>query len=71
MFVDVDSKEAASVWVAEFQSYSKSTMPQTRGYDIKGNRVLFREIRHCLHSHEVKKKQGRNTTVKRSQSLRA
>ena len=44
MFVDVDSKEAASVWVAEFQSYSKSTMPQTRGYDIKENHILFQKI---------------------------
>ncbi|CAG8747131.1 8318_t:CDS:2, partial [Funneliformis caledonium] len=52
IFVDVGSKEAASEWIAEFQSYSKSTMPQTRGYDIKGNRVLFREKRHCLHSYE-------------------
>ena len=43
IFVDVGSKEAASEWIAEFQSYSKTMMPQTRGYDIKGNRVLFQE----------------------------
>ena len=71
MFVDVDSKEAASEWVTEFQSYSKTTMTQTKGYGIKENRVLFREKRHCIHSHEVKKKQGKNTLIKRPQSLQA
>ncbi len=70
-FVNVDSKEAASEWIAKFQCHSKTTMPQTRGYDIKGNRVLFREKRHCLHSHEVKKKQGKNVITKHLQSLRA
>ena len=43
VFVDVDSKEAASEWIVKFQCHSKTTMPQTRGYDIKGNQVLFRE----------------------------
>ncbi len=70
-FVNVDSKEVASEWIAKFQCHSKTMMSQTRGYDIKGNRVLFREKRHCLHSHEVKKKQGKNVITKHLQSLRA
>ncbi len=43
VFVNVDSKEAASEWVAKFQCHSKMMMSQTRGYDIKGNWILFRE----------------------------
>ncbi|RIB19615.1 hypothetical protein C2G38_2181335 [Gigaspora rosea] len=42
-------------------------MPNTRGYTINGHRVLFRKKRHCIHSHEVKKKQG-NVQTKRPQS---
>ena len=45
-------------------------MPETRGYKITGNRVLFRELRHCIHSHQVKKKQG-NRVTKRPHSSRA
>ena len=45
-------------------------MPKTRGYTINGHRVLFRKKRHCIHSHEVKKKQG-NVQTKRPQSSRA
>ncbi len=33
-------------------------MPQTRGFNIKGNQVIFRELCHCIHSNNVKKKQG-------------
>ena len=40
-FVDVHNEEAASEWVTTFQLHSKTTMPQTRGYQIKGNRVIF------------------------------
>ena len=69
-FVDVHNEEAASEWVTTFQSHSKTTMPQTRGYKIKGNRVIFREMRHCIHSYEVKKKQGKKET-KRPHSSRA
>ncbi|GES92231.1 hypothetical protein GLOIN_2v1883854 [Rhizophagus clarus] len=71
IFVDVDNQEGACEWFKEYESKSKTTMPQTRGYDIKGDRVLFREQRHCIHSHEVKKKQGKNAVTKRPQSLRA
>ena len=42
-------------------------MPQTRGFKITGNRVLLRELRHCIHSHQVKKKQGNR--VKKCQHL--
>ena len=38
------------------------TMPQTKGYEVKGKHVLFQEKRYCIHSNEVKKKQvGRET----------
>ena len=45
-------------------------MVQTRGFNIKKNRVLFREMCHCIHSNNVKKKQGSRQT-KRPQSARA
>src|SRR5207249_2168270 len=36
--------------------------PETRHYEIKGKKVIFQEKRHCIHSHEVKKKQGNHET---------
>jgi hypothetical protein len=69
-FVDINSEEEASRWFAAFESYSKTTMPETRGFEIKKNRVLFRELRHCIHSNQVKKKQGDRVT-KHLQSSRA
>ncbi|CAG8847989.1 18639_t:CDS:1, partial [Gigaspora margarita] len=60
----------AQEWFKTFESHSKTTMPQTKGYNVKGSRVLFREKRHCAHSNEVKKKQG-NREIKNPQSLRA
>ncbi|CAG8449409.1 12611_t:CDS:1 [Funneliformis mosseae] len=61
-FVDINDKEKAQEWFLEFESYSKSTMPLSKGYGVKGNRVLFREKCHCIHSNEVKKKQGSRET---------
>lgn len=45
-------------------------MPETKRYEIKRKHVLFREMRHCIHSDKVKKKQG-NRETKRAQSSRA
>jgi hypothetical protein len=45
-------------------------MAQIRGFNIKGNRILYRELYHCIHSDDVKKKQG-NCVIKRLQSARA
>jgi len=39
--VIVNNKEAACEWFAAFESHSKMTMPQTKGYDVKGKQVLF------------------------------
>jgi hypothetical protein len=68
-FVNVCNEEGALEWVAAFESYSKTTMPQTRGFKITGNRVLFRQLRHCIHSHQVRQKQG-NRIKKRQHSPR-
>ena len=70
-FVDIDDKEKACEWFKSFEFTSKTTMAQTRGYKIKGEKVLFREQRHCIHSREVKKKQGKNIVTKRPHSPRA
>src|SRR6185312_11977243 len=69
-FVNVDDKEKAHEWFLAFESHSKTTMPQTKGYEVKGKQVLLRENRHYIHSSLVKKKQGDRET-KRSQSSRA
>ena len=69
-FVNVDSKEGADEWLATFQSWSKTTMAETKKFEIKGNKVLFRKLLHCIHSNQVKKKQG-NREVKRPNSSRA
>ncbi|RGB31967.1 hypothetical protein C1646_763435 [Rhizophagus diaphanus] len=66
-FVDIDDKEKAHEWFLLFESKSKTTMPESRHYEIKGKKVLFREKRHCIHSKLVKKKQG-NRKLKCPQS---
>lgn len=43
-------------------------MPQTKGYGVKGKRVILRESRHCIHSKKVKDKQG-NPEIKRIQTM--
>ncbi|CAB4437589.1 unnamed protein product [Rhizophagus irregularis] len=40
-FVNINNEETASEWIKTFQSHSKTTMAQTMGYKIKGNRVRF------------------------------
>jgi hypothetical protein len=60
--VNVSNEEGASEWVTSFQSWSKTTMSQTKGYGVTGKRVLFREMRHCIHSSKVKDKQGNRET---------
>jgi len=69
-FVNVDNEDGVREWFIAFQSWSKTTMTETRGYNITGNQVIFCEQRHCIHSHEVKKKQGKNKEVQRSNSSR-
>ena len=69
-FVDVNDVEKATEWFKAFESRSKTTMPETKRYETKGKHVLFRELRHCIHSDKVKKKQG-NRKTKRIRSARA
>src|SRR5260364_236734 len=45
-------------------------MRQTRGFILKDQQVIFREARHCIHSHIVKKKQGKNVEIKKLHSER-
>jgi len=40
-FVDVSDKEKAHKWFLEFESHSKTSMPQTKGYGLKGKQVLL------------------------------
>jgi len=63
-FANVATAESAQVWFSTFEEHSKTTMPQTKGYEIKGKRVILRESRHCIHSAKVRCKQG-NLNLKR------
>ena len=56
VFVDIDDKEKAQVWFKAFESRSKTTMPETKRYEIKGKCILFRDLRHCIYSNIVKTK---------------
>ena len=69
-FVNVFNEEDAQKWLATFQSWSKTTMAETKGFGVKGKKVLFRKLLHCIHSNQVKKKQG-NREMKRPNSSRA
>lgn len=55
-YVNINTKESALKWLDEFQEISKTTMRLTRTYITKGQRVVFRELRHCIHSDIVKQK---------------
>ncbi|PKC02582.1 hypothetical protein RhiirA5_380859 [Rhizophagus irregularis] len=55
VFVDIDNEEKAREWFMAFESKSKTTMPETKRYEFKGKHILFREMRHCIHSDKVKK----------------
>jgi len=68
-FVDVNDKEKACKWFKTFESHSKMTMSQTKGFDIKGKHILFQKKRYCIYSNKVKKKQG-IYEMKNSQSIR-
>ena len=39
-FVNVNNKEKAQEWFVAFEFWSKTTMPETRHYSIKGKQVL-------------------------------
>jgi len=45
-------------------------MAETKKFEIKGNKMLFRKLLHCIHSNKVKKKQESHE-VKCSNSSRA
>ncbi|RIB15654.1 hypothetical protein C2G38_2191885 [Gigaspora rosea] len=57
VFINILTVEGIKEWFAAFEEHSKTTMPQTKGYGVKGKRVIFRESRHCIHSQIVRKKQ--------------
>ena len=56
LYVDLNSMEGALNWLNEFQEISKTTMRLTKPFSVKGNKVIFRETRHCIHSHKVKQR---------------
>ena len=49
-FVNVATAKGAEIWFSAFEEHSKMILPQTKGYEIKGKRVIFRQLWHCIHS---------------------
>ena len=43
-------------WFNAFQKISKTTMQLTRTYPVKENKIVFRELKYCIHSNLVKQK---------------
>lgn len=70
LFVNVNSIENTRKWFTEFEEESKTTMPETKGFQIQGQKVILRELRHCIQSDKVRQKQG-NYTLKKPYSSRA
>ncbi|CAG8836151.1 46308_t:CDS:2, partial [Gigaspora margarita] len=69
LFVNIGSIEGAQQWLVDFEEVSKTMMPQTRCYQIQEKKVIFRQLRHCIHSDIVRQKQG-NPSLKIPNSLR-
>ncbi|CAG8727706.1 16494_t:CDS:2, partial [Gigaspora margarita] len=69
LFVNIGSIEGAQQWLVDFEEVSKTMMPQTRCYQIQGKKVIFRQLRHCIHSDIVRQKQE-NPSLKIPNSLR-
>ncbi|CAG8564564.1 27056_t:CDS:2, partial [Dentiscutata erythropus] len=61
--------EDSQKWFNEYEETSKTTMPETKGFQIQGKKVIFRELRHCIHSNKVRQKQG-NPILKKPYSSR-
>lgn len=70
LFTNINNIHNTRQWFSEFEELSKTTMAETKRFQIKGTKVIFRELRHCIHSEQVKKKQG-NPTLKNPHSLRS
>ncbi len=58
IFINVTTAKGAHIWFSAFEEHSKTSMPQTKGYGVKGKRVIFQEARHCIYSKKVRNKQG-------------
>ncbi len=56
-FVNVSSKEEAHKWLATFQLWSKTTIAETKGFGVIGNKMLFQKLLYCIYNNQVKKKQ--------------
>ena len=54
VFINVNDKKKAQVWLKVFESRSKTTIPKTKRYEIKGKHILFHELKHYIHSNIVK-----------------
>ncbi|CAG8853876.1 1259_t:CDS:2, partial [Gigaspora margarita] len=45
-FVNVSNIEDSQKWFNEYEEASKTTMPETKGFQIQGKKVIFRELHH-------------------------
>ncbi|CAG8811760.1 21250_t:CDS:2, partial [Racocetra persica] len=49
-FVNVSNIEDLQKWFTEFEEASKTTIPKTKGFQLQGKKVIFRELCHCIHN---------------------
>ncbi|CAG8780773.1 30929_t:CDS:1, partial [Racocetra persica] len=56
LLTNINTKEDALIWLNEFQECSKTTIRLTCTYLVKEDKVIFRELRYCIHSNLVKQK---------------
>ncbi|CAG8835088.1 7364_t:CDS:2, partial [Gigaspora margarita] len=67
-FVNVNTSKGARKWFTEFEEITKTTMPQTKGNQLQKKKDIFHEIRHCIHSDAVRRKQE-NPMLKKPNSI--
>ncbi|CAG8703110.1 40136_t:CDS:2 [Gigaspora margarita] len=67
-FVNISNLEDSQKWFNEYEEMLKTTIPETKGFQIQGRKVIFRELYHCMHSNKVRQKQG-NPILKKPHSL--
>ena len=63
-FTNVKSEPEAVMWIQQFEAHTETTYRITRGVKVKGERILYKTIRHCQHKHKNSKVQPskRHTT---------
>ena len=65
MFINVHCEEMAKQWLSQHEDQTDVTYRITRGVPVKGQKVLYKSVRHCQH----KRKQPLKPSTKRLNSV--